>query len=599
MKKLITILTIILFAGFFFFPHQANAQPPQKMSYQAVIRNSSNTLITNHLVGMKISILQGSATGTVVYTETQTPTTNVNGLVSIEIGSGPNFNTINWGAGPYFIKTETDPAGGTNYTVTATSQLLSVPYALYAKNTLPGGATGQLQFNNNGVLGGDPDLFWDKTQKRLGIGTSGAAAINSPLDVRNMSGNAINGVSYNSGSGVSGYEYSSSSGTPGCGVSGRSTSIGGSGVKGYSEISSGLTFGVYGSVKSPDGFGVYGYNDASTGPGYGIYGQSVSSTGYGIYGLSTNIGVYGKSTSSTNGSAGVYGETTGTGTFVSAVVGLASATSGNNNGVYGATKSAQGIGVVGVGGALTGNSVGVQGITSSPNGYSGYFSGGKFYVNGNVGIGTITPSAGLHLKGTGYPGSFMFLESNTGQDAGFRIYEGATAKWHIFNDVNAGGLRMYNANAVTAIFCKQSNSFVGINTITPNYNLEVNGSAGKTGGGSWTTSSDMRLKDVKGAYTKGLKEITALQPIRFNYKTGNARHLPTDVEQIGFVAQEVQKIFPEAVTEGKDGYLDFNIHAINVALVNAVKELKAENEQLKTRIEKIEAQLTILSQKEH
>ena len=108
------------------------AQAPQKMSYQAVIRNSSDQLITNHAVGMKISILQGTATGTVVYTETQTPTTNANGLVSIEIGGGTGFSAINWASGPYFIKTETDPAGGTSYTITSISQLLSVPYALHA-----------------------------------------------------------------------------------------------------------------------------------------------------------------------------------------------------------------------------------------------------------------------------------------------------------------------------------------------------------------------------------------------------------------------------------------------------------------------------------
>ena len=107
------------------------------MSYQAVIRNASNALVTSHAVGMQISILQGSSTGTPVYVETQTPATNANGLVTIEIGSGTpvtgTFASINWSNGPYFIKTETDPAGGTTYSITGTSQLLSVPYALFAK----------------------------------------------------------------------------------------------------------------------------------------------------------------------------------------------------------------------------------------------------------------------------------------------------------------------------------------------------------------------------------------------------------------------------------------------------------------------------------
>ena len=103
------------------------------MSYQAVIRNGSGELVINQMVGMQISILQGSVTGTLVYSETQTPTTNENGLISIEIGGGAGFEAINWAVGSYFLKTETDPTGGASYTITGTTQLLSVPYALHAK----------------------------------------------------------------------------------------------------------------------------------------------------------------------------------------------------------------------------------------------------------------------------------------------------------------------------------------------------------------------------------------------------------------------------------------------------------------------------------
>lgn len=137
MKKLITICIAILMIASVFPTQQASAQSPEKMSYQAVVRDASNDLVINQPIGMQLSILQGSASGSVVYVETQSPNTNSNGLVSIEIGSGTvilgSFNTIDWGAGPYFIKTETDPTGGTAYTITGVSQLLSVPYALHAK----------------------------------------------------------------------------------------------------------------------------------------------------------------------------------------------------------------------------------------------------------------------------------------------------------------------------------------------------------------------------------------------------------------------------------------------------------------------------------
>ena len=132
LKKSIMVLAI-----FALYLLSVLAQTPEKISYQAVIRNSSDVLVANTQIRMQISILRSSAVGTIVYAETQTPTTNVNGLVSIEIGAGSvlsgNFATIDWANGPYFIKTETDPTGGVSYSITTTSQLLSVPYALYAK----------------------------------------------------------------------------------------------------------------------------------------------------------------------------------------------------------------------------------------------------------------------------------------------------------------------------------------------------------------------------------------------------------------------------------------------------------------------------------
>lgn len=130
MKKIITLLAVAIIATSVF------AQAPKLMSYQAVIRNSSGVLVTNTSVGMQISILQDSATGSPVYVETQSVLSNANGLVSLQIGNGAvvlgAISIIDWGHGSYYIKTETDPSGGTSYSITGTSQLLSVPYALYA-----------------------------------------------------------------------------------------------------------------------------------------------------------------------------------------------------------------------------------------------------------------------------------------------------------------------------------------------------------------------------------------------------------------------------------------------------------------------------------
>lgn len=135
MKRVIVFFAAVLSAV------SAFAQAPDKMSFQALVRNDTNMLLVNSQVGMQVSIVQGSVTGTAVYVETHQPMTDENGLISIEIGDGAvvtgNFSQIDWSVGPYFLKTETDPNGGTSYTISGTSQLLSVPYALYAKSAGP------------------------------------------------------------------------------------------------------------------------------------------------------------------------------------------------------------------------------------------------------------------------------------------------------------------------------------------------------------------------------------------------------------------------------------------------------------------------------
>lgn len=138
MKKLQIVLAAVIITASWFLAMDLIAQVPQKMSYQAIIRNSSNALITNSSIGVKTSILQGSATGTLIYEEVYNPVpeTNDNGLVTIGIGSGIAmtgiFADIDWANGPYYIQTDIDPDGGTTYTITSTSELLGVPFALYA-----------------------------------------------------------------------------------------------------------------------------------------------------------------------------------------------------------------------------------------------------------------------------------------------------------------------------------------------------------------------------------------------------------------------------------------------------------------------------------
>ena len=149
MKNIIATLTAFLFL---LLTYSVNAQAPNKLSFQAVIRNSSNYLVISSPVGVRISLLQGSITGSALYVETHTAITNINGLITLEIGGGKvvsgDMKNFNWGLGESFLKVESDPSGGTNYSIASTTQLLSVPYALFA-NSVSGNAT-----NVTGIVAG-------------------------------------------------------------------------------------------------------------------------------------------------------------------------------------------------------------------------------------------------------------------------------------------------------------------------------------------------------------------------------------------------------------------------------------------------------------
>ena len=137
MKKTLFTLALFVLTISFYLPKQASAQTPESFKYQAVVRDGSGVVIPNHVVGVQISIIQGSQTGTVVYSETFAPTTNLYGLINLNIGTGTTsdvFEDINWVNGPYFIKLEVDVTGGTTYADLGTSQLRSVPFALLAKD---------------------------------------------------------------------------------------------------------------------------------------------------------------------------------------------------------------------------------------------------------------------------------------------------------------------------------------------------------------------------------------------------------------------------------------------------------------------------------
>jgi hypothetical protein len=203
----ITRKIIFIFSFFYFL--NVNAQVPEKMSFQAVVRNTSNQLITNQSVGIKISILEPLNMNPVVYSETHQATTNTNGLVTIEIGNGSIvlgvFKTIQWDAGTHGIQCEIDPTGGTNYTISTVTQFLSVPYALHSKSTssISGTNNNVPKFTSNNTIG--KSNISEGMFGKIGIGNSNPQYTldlqdNTPvINLKNQYGfNFASGMTYDS-----------------------------------------------------------------------------------------------------------------------------------------------------------------------------------------------------------------------------------------------------------------------------------------------------------------------------------------------------------------------------------------------------------------
>ena len=521
------------------------AQVPNSFNYQTVVRNNSGEIVADENVTFKFSILKDSESGTPVYVEIQKTQTNKFGLVNLKIGKGNvvsgTFSPSGWGNAKHFVKVELDPKGGSSFTHFGTSEFSAVPYAFHAQtvenvNDADADPTNEIQ-----------SMSISGTKLSLSKG-GGTVTLPSSGGGDNWGTQTVVSDATLSGTGTT----ASPLNVTGVLTDNQTLSLSGNDL----SIARGNTVTL--PEAAPSIWKKSGEN---------IY-FNTGKVGIGVLSPYSALEIKDNNTSFIK----LYTATSGTG-----------ANNGLGVGIYDSDKSAE--------------------VFNHENGDLAFGTNSiyrmKIQANGNIYIGKRLlvghygdASAGLHVKGKGYPDSFMFLESDAGQDAGFRLYEGTTAKWHIFNNSNVGGLHIYNSDLKTAIFARQSDSYVGIGTTNPNFALHVIGDAAKSSGTSaWLIFSDRRLKNIHGNYEKGLSEIVALQPINFSYKKNNPRQLPSDSELVGFVAQDVQKVFPEAVNQDDDGYLNFNIHPINVAMVNAIKELKLQNGELLRQVNDLKLRL--------
>jgi hypothetical protein len=440
MKKILLLFWIL--TGFF----MGLSQAPEKMSYQAVMRNGSGQLLVNQGIAVKVSILQGSPAGAAVYSERLTGNTNANGLISLEIGTGTvltgTFATIDWPTGSYYLKTETDPAGGTSYTIVGTSQLLSVPYAMYAKSA--GGGGGSFAIPYTTTVNNASTLF---------------SLINDG------DGTSVEGVNNTATSNISAVRGIVSSASPGgfsSAVRGINNGTGGLGVGVYGS-QAGSGWGVYGTT--PNGLGVYGN---SSGNGYGVYANSNTGTGLNATsnnGIPANIAIF----NNANNNVALSASSVGNGTVINVTTsgngaGVRSST-GAGFGVHGITTAQSSAGVVG---DNNGGGEAVVGRTTSDiaGAVVGRNDGGGYGVRGFVATNTSGTGIGVYGQvglnnSTGRAGRFEnFNQTNT---AGNTVEVATNGNGNIPDDTmgNAASFVVDNTNSVAAAVRGEVNTIFG------------------------------------------------------------------------------------------------------------------------------------------
>jgi hypothetical protein len=639
---------LILLAVFILGVCNLFAQAPGSFKYQALIRDSNGEVLAEQNVAMRISIIQGSTSGTILYSERHTSNTNRNGLINLIIGQGTplsgTFSSIPWGNDLFFLKLEMDPEGGNNYTEMGTSQLLSVPYALYSKQskTVDHYSSDTLfvvkDKQGNVVFAVFPDgakVYVNDTvnkDKAGGFAVSGRSKVkgteynifhttpdSTRIFINEYTGNKdkAGGFAVSGRSKVKGEEnklfYTDNDSTRIYIDNSTRDKAGGFAVSGRSKIKnmSDNYFNVSGSntvdtinpskpmilwypkkeafltgrvlIEGPDsvgtnsmatGFESKAVGDYSQAMGYQALSRNDYTTAIGHQPIAT--GQYsvaiGKNSKATDKSAYAFGEYARAKGYKSYALGYMCSATGLKSYCIGSQNDARGETSIAIGhrADANGNSAVAMGRNSQAIGYH------------SIAIGISDDSFGGWTTASGSKSIAIGTSSESNQYASFTYgfdlenndnYSVVLGK---YNEPLTSGTSLIVGNGTSS---SRSNAMI----VYENGDVEI--------AGNLNENSDIRLKNNIKSIGSSLKKINNLNPVYFNFK--NKTFYPGG-KQVGLIAQEVEKIFPEFVSSDEKGFLSVNYSKMSVILIKAIQEqnkiikrLDKENKDLNKKFDKI------------
>jgi hypothetical protein len=617
----------------------ANAQAPDRLSYQGVIRNASNALVSNQTIGMKVSILQGSAFGPAVFAETQLTATNTNGMATIIIGNGVfvsgNLSTINWANGPYFIKTETDPNGGTNYSITATTQLMSAPYALYAKRSTSTDGVGTLDqaYDYGAFKGAGRTIIADSGAFKItgedgllvtgtfGAGTQpevqggGTRMFFNPRKASLRAGNvtstqwdSTNVGTYSTAFGKS--TIASGSGSFAAGNNAKANGSGSTAMGNFTlaDESSATAFGNYteanGYASTAMGYISKANGNSAVAMGYVAKANGDFSTAMNYFteanGLaSTAMGYNTKANGFASCVVGQFNDTiVGAQTSLTYNTPMFTVGNGTSNTSRNNALVVLNSGKVGINTSTPASTLSVAGGVSIGSNFSNMSAPNDGLIVENlVGIGTNLPSSFLHVHVPPFVGGTY--EAGLSGNGYFIL--GDLAGQNIVMDNNEIICR--NNGTTSNLSLQNDGGTVSIGLSSASHILQING-VGRSTSSTWATSSDRRVKkNIVTLPNTSLEKIMKLRPVTYEWtEEYKAANVGLKQYNTGFISQELEEVFPEMIEQVSEKFGDttiedfriLNLSDLPVHLVKAVQEQQAEITALIEQSNEQDKQLAIL-----